>query len=68
MLYCTNYTSLEEAINYFMTLLPELNSNRIASISKYARVDNEEIRIQARKSISWSGISWSLEIALESTS
>ena len=68
MLYGTNYTSLEEAINYFMTLLPELNSNRIASISKYARVDNEEIRIQARKSISWSGISWSLEIALESTS
>ncbi len=60
-----HYNTLDDVLSYFLSLLPEAKPDRIASISKYARINNEEIKVQAVKRKDASGFTWNLEITVD---
>lgn len=64
MLVFTPYKSIEEVFRYFIDFLPEPQSNGISSVVKYARIGNEKIVLRAKKSKSYVGFSWNLEITV----
>lgn len=59
------YNNLDDVLGYFLTILPEAKSDRIASISKYARINNKKIKLRAIKRQNASGFTWNLEIAVD---
>ncbi|MBC8053575.1 MAG: hypothetical protein H7Y13_10980 [Sphingobacteriaceae bacterium] len=62
MLQVKQYSSIEEVLSYFMNLLPEPKPDTIASVSKYAKVDNERVTVKAIKQKVCLGFTWSFEI------
>jgi hypothetical protein len=58
------YNSLDEALEYFFSLLPELKPDRISAVSKYARVHDKDFKLQAIKQKGIAGPAWSFEITL----
>ena len=64
MLGLNEYKSIDEVMNYFTTVLPELNANRISSVIKYAKVQDQLIKLQAIKRKSGDGISWNFEVTV----
>lgn len=58
------YKSLEEVLSHFISFLPEPKPNGIASVSKYARVDNEEVTVKAIKTKICAGFAWNFEITV----
>ena len=59
-----HYESIDDVLKYFLALLPEAKPDRINSVVKYAKVNNEEIKVQAIKRKSVTGFSWTYEITL----
>lgn len=57
-----HYESIDDVLNYFIGFLPEAKPDRINSVVKYAKVNNEEIKVQAIKRKSLTGFSWMFEI------
>ena len=68
MLSLINYKDLEEMLQYFLELLPEPASSRIASVSKYARVNDEDIIMKAIKKEASAGFTWNFEITVRASS
>lgn len=66
MLVFTPYKDIEEVLEYFIDFLPEPQSNGISSVVKYARIDNENVILRAKKSKSYLGFSWNFEITVSS--
>jgi len=60
-----HYNTLDDVLSFFLTILSEAKPDRVASISKYARVNNEEIKVQAIKRKDASGFTWNLEITVD---
>jgi hypothetical protein len=60
-----HYNTLDDVLGHFLTILPEAKPDRIASISKYARINNKDIKLQAIKRKDASGFTWNLEIAVD---
>ncbi len=59
-----HYESIDDVLNYFLGLLPEAKPDRINSVVKYAKVNNEEIKVHAIKRKNITGFSWAFEITL----
>ncbi|MFD2161438.1 hypothetical protein ACFSJU_03485 [Paradesertivirga mongoliensis] len=64
MLVFTPYKDIEEVLKYFIDFLPEPQSKGISSVVKYARIDNENVILRAKKSKSYLGFSWNFEITV----
>jgi hypothetical protein len=64
MINLTEYSSIEDAINYIIKLLPEPTVSRVAAVVKYARVDQSNIKIKAVKVANPLGTSWNLEVTV----
>jgi hypothetical protein len=56
------YESLEEVITYLKKFLPYSEDNRINSVSKYARVQKNEVTVKAIKARDLSGWTWNFEV------
>jgi hypothetical protein len=58
------YNTFEEMLNYFVSFLPEPSQPGIASVVKYARINDEEITLKAVKERAFSGLMWKFEITV----
>ncbi|MBC7915498.1 MAG: hypothetical protein H7Y07_15410 [Pyrinomonadaceae bacterium] len=59
-----HYNSLDEVLHYFLSFLPEAKSDRISSVVKYAKVNNEDVKLHAIKRKISSGFIWNFEITV----
>lgn len=63
-MHLNQYTSIEEMFSYFIEFLPDVKSGRIASVIKYARVNDKEVKLHAQKQKKDTGFIWNFEITL----
>jgi hypothetical protein len=59
------YNSLDEVLVYFNTLLQEAVPESINSVIKYAKVNDEEIKLHATKRKGVFGNTWNFEITVK---
>ncbi|MBC7913641.1 MAG: hypothetical protein H7Y07_05910 [Pyrinomonadaceae bacterium] len=59
-----HYNSLDEVLHYFLSFLPDANADCISSVIKYAKVNNEDVKLAAIKRKISSGFTWNFEITL----
>ena len=64
MLHSIKYKNLEEVLSYFINFLPEPKRDGIASISKYAKVNDEDVTVRAVKRRVCTGFTWSFEVTV----
>ena len=60
----TQYDNLDEVFTYLFAILPEPGTDRIASVSKYVMVSNQQIEVKAIKKKQNSGFGWNLEVTI----
>ena len=58
------YNTFEDMLNYFVCFLPQPTQRGIASVVKYARINNEDVMLKAVKEKVFSGFTWKFEITV----